>query len=34
MQYVPDLAYNLIIAPKVTKVGKEVTFDEAWSYQR
>ena len=34
VQYVPDLAYNLIIAPKVTKVGKEVTFDEAWSYQR
>ena len=26
--YVPELAYNLLSVPKVTEVGKEVTFDE------
>ena len=24
----PELAYNLLSVPKVTEVGKEVTFDE------
>ena len=32
--YVPELAYNLLSVPRVTEVGKEVTFDELQGHIR
>ena len=31
---VPDLAYSLLSVPKITEVGKEITFDEAHGHIR